>query len=499
MDKQTGFFKQLIAAGIRLPDAEELEAAYPNQPDFLDGLEQVAAVLALRELPTQLPPTGEPWHTLLEAMLQDIGAGQDYDEAFRTALGTQDPAVRGSISNAVSVRMQAIIDFEASRGRRKRVKSRDYINGLRSLGYDFRLNECGYVVEVNGQPMSDDLNATIQMQMRDAGYHRMDEMQDVIKAYAYQNRYHPVRDYLLGLSFEGGTPIADLANHFTNPDGMFGTWLRKWLIGACSKVFEQTFNPVLVLDGPQGIGKSKFAQWLGAPLTQYWHEGAINPDDKDCRLRLGAVWIWEVSELGSTTRRQDIEALKSFISLSTVRDRKPYGRYDTVLPVMASMIGTVNNISGIYADPTGNRRFLTCRIEAVDWRAYTTQVDVNQVWAEAMVAYLSYEPFSLSKEELTKAQEMNEIYEIEDPIEGILKKHFDVDPERADWWLPTADILQVLEDPYKGAVRGTTKSNSMALSAVMARLGCHKIKGKNQNGQRVWGYQGVRFTMVPIP
>ena len=62
-------------------------------------------------------------------------------------------------------------------------------------------------------------------------------------------------------------------------------------------------------------------------MAEYYHEGAINPEDKDCRIRLMSTWIWTVSELGATTRKNDREALKSFLTLETVRDRKWDGKY----------------------------------------------------------------------------------------------------------------------------------------------------------------------------
>jgi predicted P-loop ATPase len=164
-------------------------------------------------------------------------------------------------------------------------------------------------------------------------------------------------------------------------------------------------------------------------------------------------------------------------------------------PALASFIGTVNNDAGILSDRTGNRRFLITTVEQLDW-GYT-DLDVNQVWAEAQAAYLAGEPWQLTPDEAKRAAELNEgYYEIEDPIEGLLLEHFDVDPNSRAW-TPTTMILQTLE---ANGLRGNTRGNSMALASALRALGVDKVRGNNSKGQRVWGYKGVRYTgTLPIP
>ena len=100
----------------------------------------------------------------------------------------------------------------------------------------------------------------------------------------------------------------------------------------------------LVLDGPQGIGKSFLVRWL-CPKERYYIEGGINTEDKDSLIRLASKWIWEVGELQATTRKADREALKDFISRRDVTVRPAYGRYDIVKPALASFIVTINELS----------------------------------------------------------------------------------------------------------------------------------------------------------
>ncbi len=80
---------------------------------------------------------------------------------------------------------------------------------------------------------------------------------------------------------------------------------------------------MLVLAGHQRIGKSTFSRWL-CPLDDRFVRGRISPDNKDHALRLATTFIWEADELGSTTKRADADALKSFLTLNEIYERPPF-------------------------------------------------------------------------------------------------------------------------------------------------------------------------------
>lgn len=373
--------------------------------------------------------------------------------------------------------------------------TQDYIDALAHLGYVFLLNECGGALEVNGAPLSDGLAATIRSQMQDLGFGKIKRMEDAYFTHAYASRYHPVKDYLNGLVWDGKPHIATLAAYFEDIHApildytgleysVFHLWLKRWLIGAVAKVMEAAENVLLALDSPQGSGKSSFARWLASGLPEYFIEEAINPDDKDSYVRLIEKWLWEVGELGATTRRADVEALKAFITKRMVTVRRSYGRYDTHQAAMASLIGTVNNDGGFLHDPTGNRRYLVVTLQHIDWE-YTKR-DVNQVWAEAVALYRAGEPWRLAPSEQVLRDRINEHYKIDDPLEDALRRYFVIDPQNppeTGAWMPSADILDVLHRLGFRKDKGT----SMQLAGAAHRIGLTKDK---VNGQR--GYWGLR-------
>ena len=177
--------------------------------------------------------------------------------------------------------------------------------------------------------------------------------------------------------------------------------------------------------------------------------------------------------------------------------RKPYGKHDISKPALASFIGTINNSSGIFSDPTGSRRFLVSKIESITW-SYAQEINPTDVWAEAMAAYLAGESWKLTRDEYVKSVQINEDYDVADPIEDLVKKYFDLDPTRDDWWIPTTDILAILQDPTQGALRGTSRGNAMGLAAVMTKLGHEKKRRMNTINQQVWGYTGIQLhSMIP--
>jgi predicted P-loop ATPase len=304
--------------------------------------------------------------------------------------------------------------------------------------------------------------------------------------------YHPVRDYLDSLAWDGQPHITKLAEHFVDKHGVFGIYLRRWLIGAVARVYIKTQNPMLVMDGKQGIGKSYFARWLVNDLNNF-NEGMIQPENKDDQVRLLTTWIWEVKELGATLRKSDMEALKSFLTLESVRVRKPYGHYDIVKQAITSFIGTINNIEGFLADPTGSRRFNITPILSINW-AYKDAIDRDQVWAEARAAYLAREPWMLTSDEQKIHDEINEEYAITDPVEDALLVYFDIDPNEKTWWTATSEIVRTLEDPVNGAAlhMGSSRTTAMAVARALLKIGCKKVEKQTKSGQHIRGYIGIK-------
>jgi hypothetical protein len=382
------------------------------------------------------------------------------------------------------------VESTQDQGRQRYIKSEEYIKVLAGLGYTFRMNECNDRVECNDAPMSDALRAHLRSQLRDLGYPRVNVAEDAWIARAYVNSYHPIREYLHGLTWDGKDHIASLARHIEDKHAVFPVYLLRWLIGSCAKVYQAEQNRMLVLDGKQNLGKSHFVRWLlpASVGREYLVEAPIQPDNKDDLLRLIGAWIWEVAELGSTTRKADREALKYFLTMRQVTVRAPYGHYDLVKPAMASFIGTVNNESGILSDPTGNRRFMVCKILHIDW-GYAQSVDVDGVWAQAMHLYRNGEPWELTAQEAAEAAEINAEYEVVDVLEEFFDKAFVTTGVRSDF-VETTEILNRLHGAgWTGEKNQRTEA--MELSKLMTKLEIDRATVR-VNGRQARGYVGIK-------
>lgn len=367
---------------------------------------------------------------------------------------------------------------------------------LAALGYTFRMNLCSDTIEVNGLPITTVLAAQIRTDARDAGIKSKEIIKDTYTVEAARNAYHPIKDYLTSLVWDGRDHIAELAEAFQSSDPsviysdgtqtpLIHVYLHRWLIGVVAKALDAHQNLMLVLAGPQGIGKSVLARWLCSSLPAYFIEAPINPNDKDTDVRLMNHLLWEVSELDATTRRADVSALKAFITKRVVTVRKAFGEHDTIKPALASLIGTVNESTGFLSDETGNRRFLVGSIEQIDW-SYQTRLDVDQLWAEAVARYRSGEPWTLGGPESSMQMQQNRLHEAESILEGWIVEHFYIGASAQTAQMTASEIIDVLRMRHDIRLHGSERAQAMELSRVLAHLGVRKVR---TNGWR--GYEGI--------
>jgi predicted P-loop ATPase len=463
-----------------------------GSPVTQEGLDVLAELISTKSKPAE-PPDQEPWHSIYQTMTLNLDQGMDHDSAWQAAITQYPTPVQFGLTTMINAAIQDYQDQQQATKNRKRIKTKQYLQQFNKFDYEFLLNTCddSIIVEHNHkqEKMSDLFLSQIYRQLADTGAYTEKETKHCINVAALRNAFHPVRDYLQTLSWDGQPNIENLSSYFVDKDGVFYLWLRKWLIGAVARVFKYGVqNAMLVLDGPQNIGKSTFVRWL-CPVISMHVESPISPGNKDDDIKLITKWIWEVTELGSTVRKADIEALKGFLTTEQVTVRVPYGHFPINKPALASFVGTINNSGGFLNDPTGSRRFNVTTVTSINWDYQ--KLDINQIWAEAYAAFQLGEPWTLSKDEQKTRDQINETYQIDDPVEAAIFKLFEIDPSHLDWYLPTIDIVKVIEDPMQGGIRsGSTLSTARMVSQTLTKLGCMKSR-KNHGTLSV--YCGIRI------
>jgi hypothetical protein len=364
----------------------------------------------------------------------------------------------------------------------------DYSEALGMMGFSFQYDEGSGDILANGVRQTLILRNSLAYQLHCRGYKDVRSFDLALDHLAMQQVINPLRDYFDRLSWDGKDHIGKLASYFTDAHDVFGPYLRRWLVGAVYRIsYDGARNLTLVLDGRQSIGKSYFCRWLARPFPGYHYEGPIDTDDKDCYIRLVKKMVWEVAELGATQRKSDRNALKGFLSQEHVTFRKPYGHGDIEAPARASFIATVNNEVGFLDDPTGSDRYMATTLQEIR-HEYAEDVDVNQVWAQAAALVRRGEGGWPTSKELSAIRSINQGYETSDPeVADVLSTYFETDPERAEWFTPTSDLVRFIRD-YVSSPAG--RALEMRLAAVLRRAGCRQERRRDGGNPKV-GWVGI--------
>ena len=224
---------------------------------------------------------------------------------------------------------------------------------------------------------------------------------EAINEAAYHNRFHPVREYLEGLKWDGVPRLDSWLTTYAavKPSKYVSAVGRKTLCAAVLRVFKPgcQFDHVLVLEGRQKLGKTSLCRILGGA---WFGDPVIDPHNKDTIAALQGKWIVELAEMEVNTRAET-SSLKAFITRLSDKARLAYGRLSMEFPRQCIFIGTINpGPDGTYLkDNTGNRRFWPVEMtDRLDFRGLKAVRD--QLWAEAVAAVRAGEKIYLDTAEL---------------------------------------------------------------------------------------------------
>ncbi len=216
---------------------------------------------------------------------------------------------------------------------------------------------------------------------------------EALIAEAHQRPIDRVVDYLSDLTWDGRVRLETWITDYLGAEmnGYVAVVGRAWPISAVARALKPgcKADSMLVLEGPQGVGKSSALMALAG--EDFFSELSIDVGDKDSWLAIHGPWIVEWSELAGFGRRE-AEAIKSFLSRQVDRMRPPYGRVTSDYPRRVIFTGSTNE-STYLGDPTGGRRYWPIRVGVIDVEGLAEARD--QVWAEAVVAYQGGEPWWL--------------------------------------------------------------------------------------------------------
>ena len=280
--------------------------------------------------------------------------------------------------------------------------------------------------------------------------------------------YHPIRDYLSSLPEWDRTPRIEtlLIDYLGAPDNRYVRAVtRKTLCAAVKRVLQPgiKFDTMLVLNGPQGVGKSTLIAKLGGE----WFNDSLSLNDtkdKTAAEKLQGFWIMEIGELAGL-RKAEVETLRSFLSRQNDIYRASFGKRATPHLRQCVFFGTTNEESGYLRDTTGNRRFWPVKTPGSGYKHswQLTREEIDQIWAEALYYVNSGEKIYLDSDLDALAQEEQREAMQTDEREGLVREYLDkLLPE--DW--ETMDLAErrgfLRGDAFTGGNReGTIRRNTV--------------------------------------
>lgn len=370
--------------------------------------------------------------------------------------------------------------------------------------YKFRYNTIKHTYEQSNKYDIDykDINIDslyIQMQ-KNAIKFSLNNVKSLLKS-GFCSEYDPFKYY-----FENLKPwkndehdyIQDLATYIkTDDDILFVNHFKKWLVRSvkCALINGYYNKQALILvSQSQNHGKSSFLNFLCPPSLGEYLTSTVNPNDKDGLIALGTNFLINLDELKQLSK-SDINILKSWISLPSVKVRLPYADKASVINRVASFCGSTN-MAEFLSDETGSVRWLCFNILDInhDYNNYITgvkKVNIDDVWSQAYSLYLSGYECELNKEEIESNEVRNSQFRQ-------LPAEFELLPSLVD--KPTKntdDNFHTATEIYSYLQTWTNiKLNPINIGKSLKFNGFERVKN---NKRDIWGYHIIKNKEVLTP
>ena len=305
----------------------------------------------------------------------------------------------------------------------------------------------------------------------------------IVRAAARRNRFHPVRNYLSGLRWDGLERLDTwLIDYAGAPDTPFVRAVgRIMLIAAVRRVRDPgcKFDEMLVLESPEGRDKSTAFRVL-AGEEWFTDEMPLNSSSREVIEQLRGHWIIECADLKGL-RKAEVTTLKAFLSRQVDTATLKYKEETTRFKRQCIFVGTTNEANYLLST-TGNRRFWPVPIDYFDIDALRQARD--QLWAEAALCEDTGESIRLSRTLWDVAREEQSQRTAIDEWDEIIAEWLEAESRERNLISPDGDRTK-LKDVAKDALNITAdKLDQRAIERIAKGLraaGWMRIKTNSGN------------------
>lgn len=292
-----------------------------------------------------------------------------------------------------------------------------------------------------------------------------------VQLVASTNGFHPVREFLTRLKWDGVARLDDVASKILRvradseeEAALARLLVRRWFISLVTRPLSPgcKVDTALILEGAQGIGKSTFFRVIAGD----WFSDTEMALDKDAMMQLRGAWIYEWAEL-DVMGRQSVTRVKAFLSSTEDKYRPPFGRTPVTVKRSGVIVGTTNNQDFLH-DPSGSRRFWVVPVGAIATGPLRVQRD--QLLAEAVAAHTAGERYWLDEEEEKRREALAIRFVDADPWEERVLE-FALRQEQ----IRTADVLlQALNVPLDRL----TRRDELRVAGILKSAGFQSMRSR---------------------
>ena len=332
-----------------------------------------------------------------------------------------------------------------------------------------RFNEFTGYAYIDGKQFLDKDMAEIYSYLdKKYGFWNKGKVDVAFETFLTKRTYHPVKEYLENLPAWDGIPRVEtlLVDMFNAEDSLYIREITKILLSAAVRRIYTPgvkYDYVVVLSGPQGIGKSYLLSLLGGE----WFTDSImltDTKDKTAAEKLRGMWIVELSEMAGY-KKADLEKVKGFVTTGTDRFRPAYAKYEVALKRQAVFVGTTNDAQFLF-DYTGNRRFLP--VYCYTKKYWPSKDYITQVWAEVLSEYKDIKLYLEDDvEELANKQRYIALDDTNDDKFGLVEAFLHT-PITTEWEQKSIYDRRDYYTPIAGTPNGTVQRTQVSRIEILA-------------------------------